>query len=86
MIDSRQPPAALAGGREGAEPIGYDAGFISNGRRNPVIGCKPQVARSGNGVITGPLLPQGNAPDSGYQQEMSVLLQRFPGSGGQPHV
>jgi hypothetical protein len=41
-----------------------DAGFISKGQREPVIGYKPQVARSGAGFITGLLLPQGNAPDS----------------------
>lgn len=41
-----------------------DAGFISKGQREPVIGYKPQVARSGNGFITGLLLPKGNAPDS----------------------
>ncbi|MEE8346580.1 MAG: transposase [Dehalococcoidia bacterium] len=41
-----------------------DAGFISKGQREPVIGYKPQIARSGAGFITGLLLPQGNAPDS----------------------
>lgn len=41
-----------------------DAGFISKGQREPVIGYKPQIARSGAGFVTGLLLPQGNAPDS----------------------
>lgn len=41
-----------------------DAGFISKGQREPVIGYKPQIARSGVGFITGLLLPRGNAPDS----------------------
>ena len=41
-----------------------DAGFISKGQREPVIGYKPQLARSGAGFITGLLLPQGNASDS----------------------
>jgi len=41
-----------------------DAGFISKGQREPVIGYKPQVARSGAGFVTGLRLPQGNAPDS----------------------
>ena len=41
-----------------------DVGFISKGQRDPVIGYKPQVARSGAGFITGLLLPKGNAPDS----------------------
>jgi hypothetical protein len=41
-----------------------DAGYIAKGQRVPVIGYKPQVARSGAGFITGLLLPQGNASDS----------------------
>jgi IS5 family transposase len=41
-----------------------DAGFISKGQREPVIGYKPQVARSGAGFVTGLHLPQGNASDS----------------------
>ena len=41
-----------------------DAGFISKGQREPVIGYKPQVARSGAGFVTGLRLPQGNASDS----------------------
>lgn len=42
-----------------------DAGFIAKGQRVPVIGYKPQLARSGEGFIIGLLLPRGNAPDSG---------------------
>jgi len=41
-----------------------DAAFIKKGQREPVIGYKPQIARSGAGFITGLRLPQGNAPDS----------------------
>ena len=41
-----------------------DVGFISKGQRVPVVGYKPQVARSGAGFITGLLLPKGNAADS----------------------
>jgi hypothetical protein len=41
-----------------------DAGFIKKGQRDPVIGYKPQIARSGLGLITALLLPQGNAADS----------------------
>lgn len=41
-----------------------DVGFIAKGQREPVIGYKPQLARSGAGFITGLRLPQGNAPDS----------------------
>ena len=42
-----------------------DVGFIAKGQRVPVIGYKPQLARSGGGFITGLLLPKGNASDSG---------------------
>jgi hypothetical protein len=42
-----------------------DAGYIAKGQRVPVIGYKPQVARSAAGFITGLLLPKGNAADSG---------------------
>ena len=41
-----------------------DVGFITKGQRVPVIGYKPQVARSGAGFVTGLLLPKGNAADS----------------------
>jgi len=41
-----------------------DVGFIAKGQRVPVIGYKPQLARSGEGFITGLLLPKGNAADS----------------------
>lgn len=47
-----------------------EAGFISKGQRVPVIGYKPQLARSGAGFITGLLLPQGNASDSGQLEPM----------------
>jgi len=41
-----------------------DVGFIAKGDREPVIGYKPQLARSGNGFITGIIVPLGNASDS----------------------
>lgn len=41
-----------------------DVGFIAKGQRVPVVGYKPQVARSGAGFVTGLLLPKGNAADS----------------------
>jgi hypothetical protein len=41
-----------------------DVGFIAKGQRVPVIGYKPQVARSGAGFVTGLRLPKGNAADS----------------------
>ncbi|MEI7892262.1 MAG: transposase [Myxococcales bacterium] len=39
--------------------------FIKKGQRDPVIGYKPQIARSGGGFIAGMLLPHGNVSDSG---------------------
>ena len=58
--------------REEKVPIGEkvlsvsdpDVGFIAKGGREPVVGYKPQLARSGNGFITGLIVPQGNASDS----------------------
>lgn len=41
-----------------------DVGFIAKGGRESVVGYKPQLARSGNGFITGLIVPQGNASDS----------------------
>ncbi len=40
------------------------AAFIKKGNRNPVIGYKPQIARSGNGFIPAIIVPEGNASDS----------------------
>lgn len=40
------------------------AAFIKKGQRNPVIGYKPQLARSWNGFVTCLLLEQGNTSDS----------------------
>ncbi len=40
------------------------AAYIKKGSRNPVIGYKPQVARSGEGFVTAVSVPQGNAADS----------------------
>ena len=41
-----------------------DAGFIVKGERDPVVGYKPQLARSRQGFVTGLLVPQGNASDA----------------------
>ncbi len=56
-----------------------DAGFIAKGQRLPVIGYKPQVARSGAGFITGLVLPQGNAADSGQLVPMVDEVVRRTG-------
>ena len=61
-----------------------DAGFIAKGQRVPVIGYKPQVARSGGGFITALLLPQGNAADSG--QLLPVLDAVIRRTGVTPKV
>jgi len=42
-----------------------DVGFIAKGGREPVVGYKPQLGRSGAGFVVGLILPQGNAADSG---------------------
>ncbi len=42
-----------------------DAGFIAKGGREPVVGYKPQLGRSGGGFVVGLILSQGNAADSG---------------------
>ena len=41
-----------------------DVAYIQKGGRIPVIGYKPQIARSGNGFICGHITPRGNASDS----------------------
>jgi len=51
-----------------------DVAFIIKGSlRSAVIGYKPQLARSKNGIITALELPAGNAPDS--QELIPVLKQ-----------
>ena len=40
------------------------ASWIAKGNRIPVIGYKPQLARSGNGFVAALLVPEGNAADS----------------------
>lgn len=56
-----------------------DVGFIAKGQRDPVIGYKPQLARSRSGFITGLLLPQGNAADSGQLEPMLKEVVRRTG-------
>lgn len=61
-----------------------DVGFIAKGQRVPVVGYKPQVARSGNGFLTGLLLAQGNAADSG--QLVPMLDEVIARTGVVPKV
>ena len=41
-----------------------DAAYIAKGQRDPVIGYKPQLGRSGSGFVTSIRVPRGNAADS----------------------
>lgn len=56
-----------------------DVGYIAKGQRDPVIGYKPQLACSRSGFITGLLLPQGNASDSGQLDPMLKEVMRRTG-------
>lgn len=40
------------------------AAYITKGGRTPVIGYRPQLARSANGLVTGLLVEEGNVSDS----------------------
>ena len=40
------------------------ASLIVKGDRDPLVGYKPQLARSGNGLVTALLVPEGNAADA----------------------
>jgi hypothetical protein len=51
-----------------------EASFIAKGQRDPVIGYKPQIARSAAGFVTGLLLPPGNAADSGQLLPMTEAV------------
>ena len=56
-----------------------DVGFITKGGRESVVGYKPQLARSGNGFVTGLIVPQGNAADSGQLGPMFEQVVRRTG-------
>jgi IS5 family transposase len=47
-----------------------DASMILKGQRKPVLGYRPQLARSGSGFITGLFLPRGNAADAPQLEPM----------------
>ena len=55
------------------------AAFIKKGGREPKIGYKPQVARSGNGFITAFELEQGNPADSARLLPVTRQHQRNTG-------
>ena len=56
-----------------------DVGFIAKGGREPVVGYKPQLARSGEGFVVAFLLPQGNAADA--TQLLPLFVQAFDRTG-----
>ena len=58
------------------------AAYIEKGSREPVIGYKPQVARSGNGFVTALMVTEGNPADS--TQLTSVAEQIKERTGVQP--
>ena len=55
------------------------AAFIEKGSREPVIGYRPQVARSGQGFVCGLIVPQGNAADSSQLQPLIEQVEQRTG-------
>lgn len=60
IVDEARVPAA----EKVVSTSDPDAAFIVKGQRDPTVGYKPQLARSGNGFVTGLIVPRGNAADS----------------------
>ncbi len=56
-----------------------DVGYIAKGGREAVVGYKPNLARSANGFVTGLIVPQGNASDSGELVPMFEQVVRRTG-------
>jgi len=61
-----------------------DAAFIVKGQRDPVVGYKPQLARSGGGFVTALLVSVGNACDS--SQLIAMLEAVMARTGVLPNV
>lgn len=55
------------------------AAFILKGDREPVLGYRPQVGRSGNGFVTVLYVPEGNAADS--PQLISLVEESIRNTG-----
>lgn len=55
------------------------AAYIKKGDRQPVIGYKPQVARSANGFVTALLVTAGNAADSTQLTAVVAQIQQRTG-------
>ena len=56
-----------------------DAAMIAKGQREPVLGYKPQIARSGNGYVTAIIVPEGNANDSGQLENLVQVSMKRTG-------
>jgi Transposase DDE domain len=56
-----------------------DAAMIVKSERDPVVGYKPQLARSRQGFVTGLLVPQGNASDARQLVPMFEAVVRRTG-------
>lgn len=61
-----------------------DAAYITKGSRDPIIGYRPQIARSQNGFIGNFSLPKGNANDA--KQLTSMVEGWEEGTGVWPDV
>lgn len=61
-----------------------DAAFIEKGERVPVIGYKPQLARSANGFVTCLHVPKGNTADS--KSLLPVVLDSIKRTGLTPKI
>lgn len=60
------------------------ASWIAKGDRLPVVGYKPQIARSPNGLVTAMLVPEGNAADSAML--MPLVSAAIANTGVVPRV
>jgi len=59
-----------------------DAAFLKKGSREPRIGYKPQLSRSGKGLVTALLVPEGNAADA--PQLSQLVMQSIERTGVVP--
>jgi len=53
-----------------------DVGYMAKGGREAVVGYKPNLARSASGLVTGLIVPQGNAAESGHLVPMFEQVVR----------
>jgi IS5 family transposase len=60
------------------------AAYILKGDRSPVVGYKPQLGRSRNGLITALLVPEGNRADS--EMLVPLVSDAIENTGVVPHL